>query len=300
MIETQWLLSVLVPRPYYSVSAGTRLLGRYEPSGPEARGRADAGDLTQAMSEEWEALFRSTEEAERKGLNPSLTHHKGRPTLQEMEASIEALRKLIGWKPQLSSAPPPVDSHVNGARTRHEPPAIHVVGYSMGGFMAQASFFAWPFAIASCTNMFAGGALRDLAPTAFAHPEEWQAVLHGMRYELDVAFGENLMGRGSRIAGVQADDFDYFIRLFYEVYLQYYRGGYRSRVAEFSRRLLFVVGGDDPIVRTKNVLDAGPPKGMSLFQIADLSHFPASAPAGPTAARSRASSDASGCRRSAA
>jgi hypothetical protein len=150
----------------------------------------------------------------------------------------------------------------------------------MGGFMAQAAFFAWPFAISSCTNLFAGGALRDLAPTAFAHPEEWQAVLHSLRYELDRALREGYLkiyedeSKRERVAGIAADDFSYFTRIFYEVYLQYYRGGYASRVSEFSRRLLFVVGGDDPIVRTKNVLDAGPPEGMTLIQIADVSHFP--------------------------
>jgi hypothetical protein len=83
-----------------------------------------------------------------------------------------------------------------------------------------------------------------------------------------------------RVAGIVEDDFGYFTRIFYEVYLQYYRGGYASRVSEFSRRLLFVVGGDDPIVRTKNVLDAGPPQGITLLQIADVSHFPGGRPRG--------------------
>jgi hypothetical protein len=157
-----------------------------------------------------------------------------------------------------------------------ERPCIHVVGYSIGGFMAQAVFFAWPFAVSSCTNMFAGGALRDLAPTAFAHPEEWQAVLHGMRYELDRAFRNEHLNPTAEgfVAGIEESLFGYFTRIFYEVFLQYYRGGYSSRVAEFSRRLLFVVGGDDPIVRTRNVLDAGPPEGMTLLQIANVSHFP--------------------------
>jgi hypothetical protein len=35
-----------------------------------------------------------------------------------------------------------------------------------------------------------------------------------------------------------------------------------------------VVGGSDPIVRTQNVLDAGPPEGMTLLQLAGVSHFP--------------------------
>jgi len=285
MLETQWLLSVLVPRPHYAVMAGTRLLGEVRGRRTRPSGRADVDDLAKEMESEWDAAFESAEEAERKGLNPTLIHHKVRPTRAELRASIADLRRLLGWQPNMASRPPRASRH--GAPSEAEAPTVHVVGYSMGGFMAQAAFFAWPFAISSCTNMFAGGALRDLAPTAFANPEEWQAVLHGMRYELDAAFGRNLKrAAGSdrhcgRIAGVCEDDFDYFTRIFYEVYLQYYRGGYESRVSEFSQRLLFVLGGDDPIVRTKNVLDAGPPQGMTLLQISDLSHFPASRGRGP-------------------
>lgn len=320
MLETQWLLSVLVPRAYYDVMGGTQLLAEVKRSRGGPRGRANTDDLAQAMFDEWDAAFRAAEAAARRGTTGQIVHHPVPPTLDELRASIADLRGLLRWEPITSAARPRAGKR-RGVPVEPELPTVNVVGYSMGGFMAQAAFFAWPFAISSCTNMFAGGALRDLAPTAFAHPEEWQAVLHGMRYELDIAFRRTLKlddaeetasgveaerdeaganakavenGRPSepgarvaradeekRIAGIGEDDFAYFTRVFYEVYLQYYRGGYESRVAEFSRRLLFVVGGDDPIVRTKNVLDAGPPKGMTLLQIADVSHFPSSRGRGP-------------------
>jgi hypothetical protein len=308
MLETQWLLSALVPRPHYAVMGGTRLLAEVSGRHSRPRGRANTDDLAQAMSDEWDAAFRAAQEAARRGTTGQIVHHKVPPTLQELRASIAELRTLLRWDPVITTTRPRTGKR-RGVPVEPELPTIHVVGYSMGGFMAQAAFFAWPFAIASCTNMFAGGPLRDLAPTAFAHPEEWQAVLHGMRYELDIAFRRTLKlddaeeaesakppengkppepeaaaSRAEelrRIAGICTDDFAYFTRVFYEVYLQYYRGGYESRVAEFSRRLLFVVGGDDPIVRTKNVLDAGPPKGMTLLQLADVSHFPSSRGRGP-------------------
>lgn len=281
MQETQWLLSALVPRSHYAVTAGTRLLGEVAPRGadPKSVGRALNTGLARAISQEWNAAFTSTSQVEaRKKI--SYTHSKQRVTRSMIESAVGELRQLLGWKSVVSSSAPRALRASGRGPVAPESPSIHVVGYSMGGFMAQAVFFAWPFAVASCTNLFAGGALRDLAPTAFAHPEEWQAVLHGLRYELDRAFREKFLiaSRDGRVAGISEDVFGYFTRVFYEVYLQYYRGGYASRVAEFSRRMLFVVGGDDPIVRTKNVLDAGPPRGMTLLQVADVSHFPGGRP----------------------
>jgi hypothetical protein len=190
-----------------------------------------------------------------------------------LEEVVTDLRELLGWKPVLTKAAPRAYDHAGGL-AEPERPCIHVVGYSIGGFVAQAVFFAWPFAVSSCTSLFAGGALRDLSPTRFAHHEEWQAVLHGMRYELDKAFRDERLSSSDKglISGIEEPLFGYFTRIFYEVFLQYYRGGYSSRVEEFSRRLLFVSGGDDPIVRTRNVLDAAP--NATLLQIGDVSHFP--------------------------
>jgi hypothetical protein len=347
MLETQWLLSALVPRSQYLIAAGTELLGEAAPQGgehPIKTGRTEDAHLASAMDKAWQAAFDSnllpasdgsaqagkgapagegtavcesaaTGEAAAAGeagasetdageadnpegadsiqADPSETERAAGGETDTREFSMQVvtkemieelvtdLRQLLDWQPALFSDKPRVPP-ASDAPAELEPPCIHAVGYSMGGFVAQAVFFAWPFAVSSCTNLFAGGALRDLAPTAFAHPEEWQAVLHALRYELDRAFRDGYLSPSPEglVAGIEQPLFGYFTRIFYEVFLQYYRGGYSSGVAEFSRRLLFVVGGDDPIVRTKNVLDAGPPKGMTLFQIADVSHFPGGRPGG--------------------
>jgi hypothetical protein len=297
MLETQWLLSALVPRSQYLIAAGTQLLGEAPPRGTQRTGRTYDWNLAASIATAWQAAFDSNERdptdnappKEQEKVNETGKARSEKP--QEATSSgysretvdksmvrgvIVELRKLLHWEPVLTSEPPQVQGPNGRGTAEPEQPCIHVVGYSMGGFVAQAVFFAWPFAVSSCTNLFAGGALRDLAPTAFAHPEEWQAVLHGMRYELDRAFRDKYLepSENGFVAGIEKSDFGYFTRIFYEVFLQYYRGGYSSRVSEFSRRLLFVVGGDDPIVRTRNVLDAGPPQGVTLLQIADVSHFP--------------------------
>ncbi len=277
MIETQWLLSIILPRSHYAIAAGGRLLSA--PANRPGEPRPENG-LAQEIGDEWAAAFEnSSDKAADSGRDQ---YSKSLVTSDDMAQIVRDLRTLLKWKAADPAKPPARIEDTERLHEQAEYPYVHVVGYSMGGFMAQASFFGWPQAICSCTNLFAGGALRDLAPTAFANPEEWQAVLHALRYELDGALSEGFLkpsGRrtSGRVAGVNANDFGYLKRIFYEVFLQYYKGGYSSRVAEFSRRLLFVVGGDDPIVRTESVLDASPPEGITLLQLANVSHFPTGA-----------------------
>ena len=145
---------------------------------------------------------------------------------------------------------------------------------SLGGFVAQSVFMAWPFAVSSCTTICAGGSLRELAPTAFAHPEEWQTLLHSLRYELDAAMTDGRLARtATLLLALKCSSTVIFERVFYEIFEQEYRGSYQTRVSEYNRRLLFVVGGNDPIVRPRSVLDAAPPEGINLIEIAGLSHF---------------------------
>jgi hypothetical protein len=75
------------------------------------------------------------------------------------------------------------------------------------------------------------------------------------------------------VCGIPADYFSAFFRMFNEVFLQDSHGSYRSRVSEFAPRLLFVVGGNDPIVTTRSVLAASPAEGINMIEIAKLGHF---------------------------
>jgi hypothetical protein len=157
----------------------------------------------------------------------------------------------------------------------------HVVGYSLGGFLAQSVFFAWPQVVSSCTTICSGGAIKSLSPTAFAHSEEWQSVLHSLRPELNNSM---LQGRLAdprskndlpiiKAAGMHLESFGYFERIFDQVFLQEDRGSYKERLSEYGSRMLFVSGGDDPIVRPTNILDASPDEGITMLSVASMSHF---------------------------
>jgi pimeloyl-ACP methyl ester carboxylesterase len=269
MQETQWLLSVLAPRPNYDVLTGCELLLYDE---PKPKGRNDSPTL--ALE-----ICREANHALKESKRRSVEVERGQSSYSPEELDygdvldcVETLRDVLGWSESESDLQFP---------NQIDKPAIHAVGYSMGGFMAQSVFFTWPFVVASCSNLFAGGALRDLAPTAFAHPEEWQSVLHGLRSELDHARAKGSLSpsivadpsEDSYVVGIKRRTFEYFERVFEGVFLQADRGSYSTRLAEFSRRMLFVLGGEDPIVRTQNVLDAAPPGGINLHQIGDLGHF---------------------------
>lgn len=160
---------------------------------------------------------------------------------------------------------------------------VHVVGYSLGGFLAQSVFFAWPQIVSSCTTICSGGALSALSPTAFAEPEEWQSVLHALRPELSNSMLQGRLGDdrkssaknepAKRVAGMPLQRFGYFQRIFEQVFLQEDRGSYRERLSEYALRMLFVSGGADPIVPPANILDASPKEGTTMLSIAGMTHF---------------------------
>jgi pimeloyl-ACP methyl ester carboxylesterase len=268
MVETQWFLSVLARRSTYRCPSGIGLLA--ESDDPE-RGRLDDDDLAREMHQAWHELYEASDDvlsSVQKDQQHAASMRKP-PVEAVFHDSIRSLRKVLQFDREHCP-------RLGGEFDVDDPePAIHVIGYSLGGFVAQSVFMSWPFMIASCSTLLSGGALRELAPTAFADPEEWQTVLHSLRYELDHAMmsDDRYNVKDDKVAGVEYDLFLYFAKTFYEVFQQDYRGSFQSRIEAFRRRMLFIVGGNDPIVRPKNVLDSGPPGGMNMLMIGGLGHF---------------------------
>ncbi len=259
MVEMRWLLSMVLDSDAEPWMVGGKML--------------DGDSLADDLQKESDGLYRAsatrlkTARAIRaKGVAPSEpTLAPGLQTTREqIGASIDILRKVLGRDVK-----------------ERAPLRAHVVGYSLGGFLAQSIFFAWPQAVSSCTTICSGGAIKSLSPTAFAHPEEWQSVLHSLRPELNNSM---LQGRLAdprsrpdlptiKAAGMPLEDFGYFERIFDQVFMQEDRGSYKERLSEYGGRMLFVSGGDDPIVRPAEVLDASPEKGITMLSVASMSHF---------------------------
>ena len=269
MIETQWLLSTITRRSSYRCISGLNLLSEHK---TPARSRLEDDVLAAQMWKDWGAQYRASRKAVKTwhADQANAARVSDKPPEASFDQAIASLRRILNLKEKL-------DDELN---EDGDEPDIHVIGYSLGGFTAQSVFMSWPFLIASCSTLLSGGALRELAPTAFADPEEWQTVLHSLRYELDDAM---LSGRykaegGSetnpkRVSGIEFDLFLFLKSTFYEVFQQEYRGSFQTRLASFRRRMLFIVGGNDPIVRPQSVLDSGPPDGINMFAIGGLGHF---------------------------
>lgn len=270
MIETQWFLSAIVRRSSYRNPAGANLLAEHA---DPAKSRLKANVLAPEMAAAWNLLYDESAHAVQDA-------HSVQSEAPRLNLRLESPKKNKG----------PFFDAVNGLRRAlrlnryprldgelkvgDKEPSLHVIGYSLGGFTAQSVFMSWPFLIASCTTLLSGGALRELAPTAFTHPEEWQTVLHSLRYELDDAMMSSRYGGShEHVAGIEQELFRYLKRTFYEVFQQEYRGSFQSRLAAFRQRMLFVVGGNDPIVRPRTVLDSAPPGGINMLAIGGLGHF---------------------------
>lgn len=267
MIETQWFLSVIVRRSQYRCPSGLDLLAeKSNPSGSRLESSHLAEKMELAWSSQYEASIGALEQA-RQSEQPETPKLKGVIQEQQFTDAIDSLRNVL----HLEDTYQGLSSEI---KEQDEEPALHVIGYSLGGFTAQSVFMSWPFLIATCSTLLSGGALRELAPTAFADPEEWQTVLHSLRYELDDAMMSGRYGRrGENVAGIDRDLFRTFTRIFYEAFQQEYRGSFQTRLAAFRQRMLFIVGGNDPIVRPNTVLDSGPPDGINMLEIGALGHF---------------------------
>jgi hypothetical protein len=274
MIETQWFLSTLARRSSYRCASGANLLS-------ESQETADSRVTDEVLADDMRAAWNGLHEVSDEALEDFLEHQKHAAQLDQdlpdaslFRASIGSLRALLDLELDYPSKSGDFDAE------DADEPDMHVLGYSLGGFAAQSVFMSWPFLIASCSTLLAGGALRELAPTAFADPEEWQTVLHSLRYELD----DRLMSRhlavtDESVAGISIELFTHFKRTFYEVFQQEYRGAFQTRIAAFRQRMLFIVGGNDPVVQPRRVLESGPPGGMNLLEVGGLGHF---FPDGPT------------------
>ncbi len=260
MVETRWLLSILNnsnagPQPWL---VGGRPLSR--------------GDLAGKLHDDWSSLRDASLEARRGGEPPGDENDPERKRPEDSE--------LVGREVTEPDITGTIESirYLLGRDQRGAPRAlpVHVIGYSLGGFLAQSVFFAWPNMVTSCATICSGGAIRALSPTAFAHSEEWQSVLHSLRPEIE---GSMLAGKISRddkdgsVAGMSSDQFGYFHRIFNQVFLQEDQGSYKQRLSEHGSRMLFVSGGEDPIVKTRDVLDASPDEGINMLSVARLTHF---------------------------
>jgi hypothetical protein len=259
MVETQWLISALVPFSHYPMTSGIGLLA----AGRETNGsRCNPEILSGAIYEGWKTIFTFSERKE--------SEISERDVLQ----SVAVLRKLIRWQPSTIRL-------VERAKSKRldslDPPQLHVIGYSLGGYLAQSVFFTWPFAIGSCTTLCSGGALNSLRPERIIHEEEWRAITHGLKYEIESGILEGrIRADDSSLRSICGIPVSYFIshfQTFTDIFLQDPYGTYRHRVSEFAHRLFFVVGGNDPIVPTRSVLDTSPPEGINMIEIANLSHF---------------------------
>lgn len=263
MIETRWLLSSIARYSSYHCFAGSGLLGQ---SRRLAHSRLKTSYLAHEMREEWKALWSASKAAIDDHGNGS-PEMPGLPPKRAFAQSVNSLRAALKLDDY--------DEFDGSSFTPRSEPRLHAVGYSLGGFAAQSVFMAWPFMISSCSTLLSGGALRELAPTAFADPEEWQTVLHSLRYEMDDAMLDWRFSQSDDglLAGIDPHLFLYLKRAFYEVFQQEYRGSFQSRLVSFRQRMLFIVGGNDPIVRPQSVLDAGPPDGINLLAVGGLGHF---------------------------
>ncbi len=262
MIETKWLLSILVPIRNYQVNAGLNLAAE---GGQGNLGRLNPSLLASEIKKHWERMkvYSMTKEQ-----FPDGTPTENMISKDQVLCSINSIRHIIGWDPTTDGK----NDILNEENLR---PYINLVGYSLGGFVAQSIFFTYPYAISSCSTICSGGPLKDIALTKFAHHEEWQTVVNSIRDELQSAMIKGIYHPDSsgNIIGINREEFSYLSKIFNTIFLRDVPESYRARVSEYVDRLFFILGGQDPIIKASAVQDISPAEGIHSVQIAKLSHW---------------------------
>lgn len=270
MVETQWLLSALVPFEDIPLKTGLDLLARTK--------RAEHRAVADAITSAWSALRDADREAHEQVNAGGALSSSALPTpdLDLLTLQIERLRTCVNWR---VAEPGWHETEISEVSFR--PLSIHAIGYSMGGFVAQATMFTWPQVIATCTMLASGGSLSDVqAP--FVHEEEWHYVLDRLLPDLEnPAIARQIPVTPSTpsrtpeaIYGLPRGYYSAFRRAFDQVFLQrsLRRGEYKDWLEEYHERLFFVLGGRDPVVRAANVVDSSPDSGLNIIQISGLKH----------------------------
>lgn len=273
MVETQWLLSSIVPFEDIPLKTGLDLLARGK--------RKNPFDVATAITEAWNNLNKTdTDALVKAGVPPNVPP----PTLDIgiLTNQIARLRKEVYWK----LADENWHQTNNTTEALYRPLSINAVGYSMGGFVAQATMFTWPQLVASCTMLASGGSLSDVqAP--FVHEQEWLYVLDRLLPDLEnpaiagqipVYSSENTSMADKRtpdkIYGLPRGYYSAFRRAFDQIFMQrsVRRREYTAWLEEFHESLLFVLGGRDPVVKVANVIETAPPSGLNVMEVAGLKH----------------------------
>jgi hypothetical protein len=256
MVETQWFLSTLARRSVYRSPSGVDLLADHElPS----ESRLNTQRLTEAIVAAYRAIQTTSDQAE-----PTASTHDrdSTPDIGSIHNCVSSLRELL----RLDSGYPPQSGELRADDAGD--PEIHLVGHSLGSFTAQALLMSWPYLIASCTSLLAG-----VTESAVVHSEEWNTVLHSLRYELEqypLGYGdyESSKPRGEADGPERALLFA-ASQVFRRAFLEVDHGFTGSWLKAVRRRTLFVVGGSP----MNSGVQIPPEGGATLLQLADLGHM---------------------------
>lgn len=136
---------------------------------------------------------------------------------------------------------------------------ISCLGYSMGGLAALGVFLSNPERYNACVLLNSGVQLRDIKlPTSMISQSEWQDIVE--RASSDFLDAEDSI----------------YSQLFGQLFLGNMPALTTKKLKPHTRKLLFVFGGADSVIPMKSIGYIEPEgRGLPIFQIPGISHFPA-------------------------
>jgi len=253
-VETQWFLRAISP-------SGVIPTGYEELSGTR-RLRLTPVQISNEVVRDWLALSQAAKR--------SSTSQTALPLAEPISPlgarrSIKYLRSVLG----LSDTKGEAHTNASGADI-----PVHMVGYSLGGYLAQTSLFSWPGLVTTSTVLTSGGFAPDSSWSSM-HEDKWRALLASLAEDLETAFMSGIFEatqNDDRIAGLDAATYRMLRTLFREVFSTAPGDESLRRISLFISRLLFVVTTEDPIVRSNSPISTVP-AGVNMIELTQLGHF---------------------------
>ena len=135
---------------------------------------------------------------------------------------------------------------------------ISCLGYSLGGLAALSIFLDNPNLYNACFLLNSGITLKDIKlPESMIRSEDWDDIV----VEASERFKEKEDNSYSKIFG--------------QLFLGNWPAETIAKIKPLTNRLLFIFGGADSVIPMESIGQINPGgKGLSLFQVPGISHFP--------------------------
>lgn len=141
---------------------------------------------------------------------------------------------------------------------------ISILGYSLGGLAALAAFLKDPQRYTACILLGSGVQLGDIEIERVMDTERWEKFVDDLHKKWDTFYSKKFNRREDHMLA----------RYFGDIFLGNNPRTLSMELKEHTRKMLFILGGADPMIRLEDLRKITPKDhGFALLGLPGVSHF---------------------------